>query len=139
VDNIYLFAAGDYMMQATHHIRHSTLQLIGEVDANGVPATFQNISLADNNTPLSLRNTTCLVKNMNITHNKDAVSTNEYDNVGVIRFVNCIISRSGTGCIVALANGGFVYFEGLTKTDFFFLFYFLYFLFLFLCFAFFQC
>jgi hypothetical protein len=116
-----MFVAKNHLITNTFTFFNCNLQLIGFVDNNGIPATFINVSRTDNNCPFRLRNCNISFTNIMITHNRDCITTNDFTNVSIIRFLNCIIARYGSGCIVALAYGGFVYFESFGKFKMFFI------------------
>jgi hypothetical protein len=107
------------MCTVPHQIHHSTLDFTGQLDSFGIPNSIINISRTDNNSPFNLRNCTSSFKNLKITHNKDGITAQEHMNLTKINFLNCIIYRYGSGCIVSAGAGGFIKFES------FFLFYFI--------------
>jgi hypothetical protein len=121
------------MCTVHHQIRHSTLDFTGELDNVGIPITIINISRTDNESPFNLRNTTAYFRNMKMTHNRDGITIQEYNNIGRSNFYNCIFYRYGSGVLVAAGNGGFIRFEG-------YLFFFIYtYIFFFFCVAFVEC
>jgi hypothetical protein len=111
VNNTYIFVTGYHVINTHQKIYNSTIVWQGQVDNNNVPTTRANSSMSNNDAPLSLRNTSATVKNFNFTHAYDFVGMSDYQNISVIRFVNCIICRHGIGALVALHEGGYVYFE----------------------------
>jgi hypothetical protein len=114
VVNTYIFAAGLYMCTNHHQLNHCNLTFQGALE-NGLPVSIINISRPNNDCPFSLRNCTAVFQEVKISHNRDAIVTRVYNNATIVHFLNCIITRYGSGCIVALANGGTVYFNSFVK------------------------
>jgi hypothetical protein len=108
VNNIYIFAAGLYMLTTSHQQFHSTMEFIGELGNDGNPISILNSSTCT----FSFRNTTGTFRNLSLTHSQDFLNLLEYVGLSKAYFINCRISRWGPSAFISCSAGGYIRFEG---------------------------